>query len=290
MLLLDSDNALGSRSGDVDDGLALAALLRSGLPVAGLASVGGNTGERRAAANNRRLGELCGYAGPYFRGARARDLGAGERRIHLEKDLWSGRQAPLRVAALGPLTNVAAALEEAARHREVPAELAVSEVVLVGGNASSRGRFPPWWPHEFNLTKDRAAAHRVLASGLPLTVVPLDVGRRLTVGRRDLDDLKGELGERLRRQSIRWLWRCRLLRASSTFAAFDLVAASYLIDPSGIEVEETRVRVHRNLWLEFGRGDRPVKVIRAFDRGALWERFVALVNRGPAAGSAAPSR
>lgn len=253
MLLIDTDNALGSPKGDVDDGLAIAALLKSGLPVAGVASVAGNTSEERADRNNRELGALCGYAGPYFRGAAA----------------WP--PGPLRVLALGPLSNVAAALA-----RQQP----VSEVVLVGGNSTSPGRFPPWWPHEFNLTKDRPATRAVFASDLPLTVVPLDVARRLGVGKPDLAQLRGPLGGLLRDQSRRWLRRSRLLRWSSTFPAFDLVAALYAIDPAGIEVEETRVRVHPNVWIEFGAGERRVKVVRGFDRDELWRRFVALVN-GP---------
>ncbi len=71
-ILVDTDNALGSPRGDVDDALAVAPLLAGGLPVAAVASVGGNTSEARADENNRRLGALCGYAGPYLRGAAAR--------------------------------------------------------------------------------------------------------------------------------------------------------------------------------------------------------------------------
>src|SRR5947209_14524742 len=48
MLLFDTDNAAGSTSGDVDDAFAVAALLCSGLPVAAVASVGGNTSEAQA--------------------------------------------------------------------------------------------------------------------------------------------------------------------------------------------------------------------------------------------------
>src|ERR1700712_2555052 len=70
-LLIDTDNAAGSPSGDVDDAFAIAALLRSGLPVAAVASVGGNTGEAAADRNNRALGEICGYPGPYLRGVQA---------------------------------------------------------------------------------------------------------------------------------------------------------------------------------------------------------------------------
>jgi inosine-uridine nucleoside N-ribohydrolase len=276
-LLIDSDNALGSPRGDVDDALALAALLRSGLPVVALSSVGGNTSEARADRNNRRLGDLCGYPGLYFRGAEAGEV---EDRVDRAVELWAGD--PVRVLALGPLTNVAAALRELARVGRRPA---VSEVVLVGANASSPGRFPPWWPHEFNLTHDREATRAVFASDLSLTIVPLDVARRLRVGKERFSELHGELGEALRRGSARWLRRSRLLRWSSSFPAFDLLAALYAIDPSLVSTEETTARVHSNLWIEFGQGGRPVRLVRDFDDAGCWRRFVELVNSQGSPGS-----
>lgn len=264
VFLIDTDNALGSPRGDVDDGLAIAALLRSGLPIAAIASVSGNTSEERAFRNNQALGAACGYVGPYLRGI---DAGSWP--------VWES--VKLRVAALGPLTNIAAALA-------VRGRLDVSEVVLVGGNASSRGRWPPFWPHEFNLTKDRAATRAVFASELPLTIVPLDVAGRLRVGPREIAELEGPLGDLLRRHSRRWLRRSRLLRWSASFPAFDLAAAAYLIDPESVTTEETRVRLHSNTRVEFGRGERKVRVVRDLDRERIWQRFVALVNE-PSAGA-----
>ena len=257
-LLIDTDNALGSRSGDVDDGLAIAALLRSGVPVAALSSVGGNSSEAEADRNNRALGALCGYPGPYLRGAD----------VAKRLDLWP--PAPLRVLALGPLTNVAAALPA------LPS--AATEVVLVGGNISSRGRFPPLWPHEFNLTKDREAARAVFASDLPLTVVPLDVARRLRVGAPELARLEGTLGEYIRRHSTRWLRRSRWLHGPGGFSAFDLLAAATVFTPAAVSSEETTARAHANLWLEFGRGGRPVRLVRGFDGAVILERFESLIN------------
>lgn len=247
MLLIDSDNAMGSAAGDVDDGLAVAALLKSGLPIAALTSVGGNTTKDQADRNNRTLGALCGYPGPYD---------------------FAGKE-PLRIVALGPLTNAAntaAWLDQA------------EEIILVGSNVSSPGRFPPWWPHEFNLTHDRPAARAVFSSSVPLTVVPLDVARKMRVGKAELAELYGPLGEHLRKHSKRWLRRSRLLRWSSTFPVYDLPAAMYAIDPSLVDVVETTARCHRNLWIEYGTGGRPVRLVRGFDPRELWRRFVALVN------------
>ncbi len=267
MLLIDTDNAAGSPSGDVDDAFAIAALLRSGLPVAAVASVGGNTSEARADRNNRALGEICGYGGRFLRGVQAGDA---PDRIDRAGDLWTG--GPLRFIALGPLTNLAAVLDRGA----------ISEVVLVGGNLTSRGRFPPWWPHEFNLTRDPQATRAVFASDLPLTLVPLDVARRLRIGPRELSRLPGELGDFLRRHAARWARRSLLIRGSRRFPVFDLVAAAYAIDPSLAAVEEIRARLHRNLWLEFGRGDRRLRVVRDLDLEGIWQLFDRLVSGRPA--------
>lgn len=238
-LLIDSDNALGSPKGDVDDAFALAALFRSGLPIAAVTSVAGNTSKELAERNNRALGDLCGYAGPWDA---------------------AGIKGPVRFLALGPLTNLASC------------KLEISEAVLVGGNLTSRGRFPPWWPHEFNLTKDREATRQVFASDVPLTVVPLDVARRLRIAP---GDLKGHF---LQEGSKRWARRSLVLRGSWRFPVFDLAAAAYAIDPSLVTVEETTARLRPNLYVEFGQGDRRLRVVRDLDPERIWRLFFDLVS------------
>ncbi len=265
MLLIDSDNAAGSARGDVDDAFAIAALLRSGLPVAALASVAGNTDEAAADRNNRALGALCGYRGRYLRGVRAEDVAD---RIDRAADLWTG--APLTFLALGPLTNLAALLEQGRR-------AAIAEAVLVGSNLTSRGRFPPWWPHEFNLTKDPVATRAVFASDLPLTVIPLDVARRLCAGPADLAGLPGALGDFLRRHSARWSRRSLLLRGSPRFPVFDLAAAAYAVVPGLLETEESRARLHPNLWVEHGAGERRLQVVRSLEVGRVWRWFAEVI-------------
>lgn len=263
MLLIDTDNAAGSPSGDVDDAFAIAALLKGSLPVAAISSVRGNTSEAQADRNNRVLGQLCGHTGPYLRGVQAGDV---PDRLDRAGDLQAA--GPLRFVALGPLTNLAAVL----------GKVDISEAFIVGSNLTSWGRFPPWWPHEFNLTRDPEATRAVFASDLPLTLVPLDVARRLWVGPDELKMLRGDLGSFLRRCSSRWARRSLLLRGTRRFPVFDLAAAAYVIDPALVSVEETRARLHSNLWVEYGRGDRRLRVIRDLDLEAIWRRFVDLVN------------
>ena len=85
---------------------------------------------------------------------------------------------PLTLVALGPLTNIAAALES--RPNLVDA---LSEVVVMGGAFEVPGNITPY--AEFNIHEDPWAANVVFASGVPVTLVGLDVTRRTSMHRRD---------------------------------------------------------------------------------------------------------
>lgn len=69
---------------------------------------------------------------------------------------------------LGPLTNIATALQRAP---EIKA--AIKEIVLMGGAYFEVGNITP--AAEFNIYVDPEAAEIVFKSGIPLVVVPLDV-------------------------------------------------------------------------------------------------------------------
>lgn len=81
------------------------------------------------------------------------------------------REAPpggITWCALGPLTNVAAALVQA------PDIIAgAKELVLMGGASRALGNISP--AAEFNILADPHAAQIVFDSGLPITMIPLDV-------------------------------------------------------------------------------------------------------------------
>lgn len=263
-LYIDTDNAVGSPSGNVDDGFALAALLRSGLRVAAIGVVAGNTSADLAAANTRRLAGLVGYDGPVLGGERT-DGDETEASRFLQN-----RDRALRVVALGPLTNVGLAVAGGAH--------AITEIVLVGTNPSSRGRRPPVWPHELNLTHDLGASRAVFDSEVPLTVVSLDLCDQLRIGRNELDRMPGGTGEFLRNGSERWLQQRSRLFGLDWFRLCDLVAALVVIDDGMFKSESARVRMHANGWVEYGAGSREVRRITGFDPGVLWRRFLALLS------------
>lgn len=82
----------------------------------------------------------------------------------------------LTIVALGPLTNLALALKE-----DAAALGRVGRVVAMGGAVDVPGNVTP--TAEFNMFVDPEAAHRVLAAGLPLEVVPLDATRQAVLPR-----------------------------------------------------------------------------------------------------------
>lgn len=92
----------------------------------------------------------------------------------LESAARFGRE--LVVVALGPSTNLALALE---RDRERMA--GVGRVVVMGGAVAGPGNVTP--TAEFNFHVDPEAAARVLGSGLPVELVPLDVTRQVILPR-----------------------------------------------------------------------------------------------------------
>lgn len=264
MWFVEADNALGSRRGDVDDGFAIAALVLSGARLSGLGSVFGNTSEADAHRNNAALARLCGFDGPLVRGAPRAGAAAPDVASHF------ARLAIDRVLALGPLTS----LGWAAREGKLPRV----EIVVVGANRTSRGRWPPLWPFEFNLTQDRRAARAVFESGAPLTFVPLDVARRLRVDAEQVAALPGPVGRFLADGAKRWWRRARWLYGARNVPVWDLVAAYYALEPARFRALDTTARFHANGWVELGRGERPVRVVQDFDPDSLWASFERLLE------------
>ena len=249
-LWIDSDNALGSPSGDVDDAYAIAALIRGSAPIAALSSCAGNTTEAMALANHRRLASVLGWGGDVIAAADA------VQRLRTFRG---------RIVALGPCTNLIEARDAA-------------EVIVVGGNSSSHGRWPPLWPFEFNLTHDRAAAGAVFRSGLPLTLFPLNIARRLWATSDDAAALRGEAGELVRSGSERWFTHLRRVRMTGRFPVYDLAAAMYALGEGGFTFEQTTAVMRENTSIEFNAGTRPVKVCTDIDRTLVWSRFVEIFN------------
>lgn len=268
---VDTDVALGASTGDVDDGFALAALFgasRAGrIELLGVSTVSGNadaaTAERCARTIAAAAGAVSGV--PILSGAGPAGAASAARAI-------AGLPDGARIAALGPLSNVAAA---AAIDPGLPARTSLS---VVGGNLTSSGILPPFWPHEFNLARDRGAARRVLAAPWrELLFYPLDVVSRLRCGAARLDEVSrlGAAGTLLARESRRWLARSQRIPGRSDFAIWDLPSALAAADAISVAASPHRFpRVQR----AFAGIPDPALAVTSFDADGAWRAFLDLVR------------
>lgn len=78
----------------------------------------------------------------------------------------------ITLVALAPLTNVALAIRKEPRIVQ-----AVREVIIMGGALNVEGNTTPL--AEFNFFVDPHAAHIVLHSGMPITLIPWDITRKV---------------------------------------------------------------------------------------------------------------
>jgi purine nucleosidase len=230
-LWVDTDAACGHGARtDPDDCLALALLAQArDFEVVGISTVAGNA---PLEAVERTTRELAGRLSPTLR-----VYGGAQAQRAITNALEEG---PLTVVALGPLTNVAAALDARPDLRE-----RVARIVAVMGRRPGHifhpaegagggmlfGHGPVF--RDFNFEMDPRAAARIVELGLPLTLVPYDAARRIEISAADLDRLAAAGGAAAwtAERSRGWLayWREDIGRQG--FCPFDLLAAAYVVEP-----------------------------------------------------------
>ena len=201
-----------------DDAVAILAALGSpeDFEVLGIVAVAGNVGLRLASANALKIVELSGrtdvpvYAGcerpmrrklvtaEYVHGKTGLDgPDLPDPKISLRPEhgvdfivgaLRSHAPQTITLCTLGPLTNVAMAFVMAP-----DAVSRVKEIVMMGGGYFEGGNTTP--VAEFNIYVDPEAADIVMRSGVPITMVPLDVTHQMLTTRARIDRFRA-LGNR----------------------------------------------------------------------------------------------
>lgn len=102
-------------------------------------------------------------------------------------DLLTRYPGELSLIALGPLTNLAEALIADEKRLK-----GLQEVIIMGGAIRVPGNVTP--AAEFNIFVDPHAAHRVFKSGLPVTLVPLDVTQKVCLESKEIENLAQAMG------------------------------------------------------------------------------------------------
>ena len=162
------------------------------------------------------------------------------------------------IIALGPLTNVARAIQ-----REPRLASWIKEVVVMGGAVEVGGNVTPY--AEFNIYNDPHAANVVFDSGVPVTLVGLDVCKQVAFHRDDSDWKDGDsTGGRLAADVLS-TWFTETHPDLDQYALCDPLAVAAAIVPDLLETRTATVSVEEDDAETYGQtratyGDGNVKV------------------------------
>ena len=188
----------------------------------------------------------------------------------------------LTVCALGPLTNIAMALVAAP---DIAAS--VAELVLMGG--ATRGQGNVTAVAEFNIHADPHAAALVFDSGLPITMVPLDVTEAVRSTPERIAPIRA-LGTRCGAAASELLGPRRAL-GEPPMAMHDPCVIAYLLMPELFRQSAAHVTVETYSPLAMGMtivdrrprsGQRPnAQVIEAADADGIYRLLAERLARLP---------
>lgn len=264
-IIIDCDPGNGIPGANIDDGLALAlAIAAPQIDLEMITTVAGNTPVDVGYAVANDLITQLGIPVALYRGAsRALREDPQPWREKLDhgvdyaglRQLWSNVPAPalcqkvkphapeamgelichnpgeITLVATGPLTNVAIALQ---LYPEIVHS--VKNIVVMGGVINV-----PGYLKDTNFGLDPEAAHAVLTSGAPVTLVPMDVTTKTQMLHADLDRLaKAENGlSRYLAQTIRpWITYSMQTRNLPGCWIHDALTVAWLLEPSLATMEE----------------------------------------------------
>ncbi len=265
-LIIDTDPGMGSPGADPEDGLAvLLALGSPGVTVDGITVVAGNVPTSHSWANVHHLLDLAGRADvpvragaahplsdhriPQTAGLRMREgLGRDVPAIELPGDDGAAAEficetvlaspGEVTLVAIGPLTNVARAIE---LDPTVAGEAA--GLVIMGGTVEVAGNITP--AAEFNIWMDPEAADVVFASGAEITMVGLDVCHRTHF---DLDQVaalrgRGPLADFVAEAAASWIDARGRLSGDDDLHLYDSLAMAAAIQPEILETRRALVQI-----------------------------------------------
>lgn len=212
-LIIDTDPGLGEPGSVIDDGLAIALALASPeIEVVGLTVVNGNVQASTGYALSQRLLRILGRAEVSLHLGASRPLRQDMARV---RELFGGPDASMRapenhsdtdtptdatewlikqvarrpgeitIAAIGPLTNIAEAIQ-----RDPSFAVNVREIVVMAGNATGSVSNGVEVLADFNVVVDPDAAAIVLDSGASIRLIGIDQTSRVLLSREDAQRLR----------------------------------------------------------------------------------------------------
>jgi inosine-uridine nucleoside N-ribohydrolase len=235
---VDTDPALGfyqeGAPRDVDDAFVIVeAAQNEAVELCGVSTVFGNAPADVGFSIASQLIDATGSRAPVAQGA----AGPGDERsgfpgndavLALAQALEEG---PLSIAAIGPLTNIAALLELHPEHAQ-----RIERVAIVAGRTAGR----PFTLHgtsgvpDFNFESDPLACRKLLESGVPVTLVGFELTSQVALTREHLLTLRGRspVADLLVDGALPWLeWWTNTFPGDPGFHPWDSAALAALLRP-----------------------------------------------------------
>ena len=270
-LIIDTDLAMGTAGSDPEDGMAiLYALNVPGVQVDGLTLVHGNVPISQSWPNAHHLLTLVGRPDLPLHAGAALPRDPGRRRL---QTAWLSQRATITqtvppveppgdalggtaveflcrtvleapgqvtVVAIGPLTNIAAAIET-----EPDVATAMASLVIMGGTVGEPGNVTP--AAEFNIWMDPEAADIVFRSGAPITMVGLDVCHQTSFDRDSAVRLRrngSSLADFVSEAAESWIdVREQLFPEHEALHLYDTLAVAAAIEPDLLKTRPALVEI-----------------------------------------------
>lgn len=250
----------------IDDAIGILLAAKSGLcEILGITTVCGNVSLDQATINTNKVVKLLGkehdikvvrgasrplFRKPFYELSVHGNDGIGGALKDMEVNMDNEGFAPdfiieqakkhkgeLTLILLAPLTNMALALYKEPRLKEW-----VKELVIMGGAVKRPGNITP--AAEFNMYVDPEAAKVVLHSGIPITLVGLDVTAGTLLTEADIEKMQGNhLGEFVKECTGHYINRYFQLNGIRSCAMHDPLAVGIALDKSLVKTEKHYVDV-----------------------------------------------
>ena len=165
---------------------------------------------------------------------------SGDTAADFLREIVVGSPGEVTLVAIGPLTNVAAAIES-----DPDFAGALAGLVVMGGTVAVPGNITP--AAEFNIWMDPEAASIVFDSGAPVTMVGLDVCHRTHLDRAQASRARAAgtpLGDFVARACDAWIdVRAKLFEDDEALHLYDTLAVAAAIAPDLLDCSEALVEV-----------------------------------------------
>jgi len=209
----------------------------------------------------------------------------GEDAPELIRSVAGSATLPITIVTLGPLTNVAEALQrDTSLAPKIERIVAMAGAVDAPGNVLLGAEGAPPLPAEWNVYADPTAADIVLRSGVPLTLVPLDATNDVPINAAFYAALEADHAAAPADIVYELLAR---LGVSGSEYFWDQLASVVAVDESVATFETVKLRVDATEGPDSGRTYRAadgvaVRVAMTADQTAFEARFLSGLRLGPA--------